>query len=239
MRLTPGHSHGYRIAVKINAVLFDLDGTLLHTLPDIRDAMNGVLADWSLPRYEIDDYRRMVGWGIEYLAELVVPEDRREMVDIGALAAELKQAYRSYPVKGTVPFDGVRELIDELHGAGMPMAILSNKAQEITDNIVRTVFGEGLFSVVYGARDDLPRKPDPAAARRIASELGVEPHRMVFVGDSAIDMETAQVAGMLPIGVAWGYREVEELWMHGAAAVVSSPREIAELIRSEIETVNE
>lgn len=216
--------------MKLKAVLFDLDGTLLDTLPDIRDAMNAVLARHDLPQYDMESYREMIGWGIGRLAELAIPKELRSEVDVADLAEEMRRAYVSHPLESSVPFEGVPELIEALHTAGVPMGVLSNKVHELTQLLITRAWGEGVFRAVYGARDDLPMKPHPEAAQRIASELGVKPYEVVFVGDTAIDMETAQVAGMYPVGVSWGYREVEELWMHGAAMVVSSPDEIPPLI---------
>ena len=216
--------------MNFKAVLFDLDGTLLDTLPDIRDAMNGVLARHELPQYDRESYRGMIGWGIERLAELALPEDRRAEIAVSDLAEEMRRAYLAHPLGGTKPFDGVPELVEALRRAGVPMAVLSNKLHELTDRLISRTWGDDVFRVVYGARDDLPKKPHPAAAHRIASDLGVEPWQMAFIGDTAIDMETAQVAGMYPVGVSWGYRDVEELWMHGAAMVVSKPEEIYPLI---------
>ena len=216
--------------MKLKAVLFDLDGTLLDTLPDIRDAMNAVLARHGLPQYDMESYREMIGWGIGRLAELAIPKELRSEVDAGELAEEMRRAYLSHPLESSLPFEGVPELIEALHAAGVPMGVLSNKLHELTHLLITRAWGEGVFRAVYGARDDLPMKPHPEAAGRIASELGVKPCEMIFVGDTAIDMETAQVAGMYPVGVSWGYREVEELWMHGAAMVVSSPDEIPPLI---------
>jgi phosphoglycolate phosphatase len=216
--------------VNFKGALFDLDGTLLHTLPDIRDAMNIVLAAHDLPQYDAETYRRMIGWGIERLAELAVPDDRRDDIDVDKLADEMKRGYLAYPLTETKPFDGINELVRGLLDRGVRLAVLSNKINTLTQRIIRDTWGDGVFGVVYGSRDDLPKKPDPTAAARIAEELGLAPQEMIFVGDTAIDMETAQVAGMFPVGVSWGYREVEELWMHGAAVVVSRPQEILELV---------
>lgn len=227
--------HGYGTAVTFKAVLFDLDGTLLHTLPDIADALNGVLAAHGLPVHGEDDYRSMVGWGIAHVAELAVPTDRRGEVSVAEIGAEMERAYRAHPLSDSRPFDGVAELVEALRETGVPLAVLSNKLHELTVRLVHNTWGEETFTSIHGAKDGVPRKPDPTAARLIASELGVEPHEMLFVGDTAIDMETAQVAGMIPVGVSWGYRDVEELWMHGAATVVSTPAEIRALVAGEAE----
>ena len=192
--------------------------------------MNRALAVYSLPQYEVDDYRQMVGWGIERLARLAVPDDRRDDVDIPELAARMRREYARTPVTHTTAYAGMSELAAELKEEGIATAVLSNKAHEITTQVVETIFGAEAFTLVYGAQDDLPKKPDPTAATRVAEQLHVQPHEMIFVGDTAIDMETAQAAGMVPVGVSWGYREVEELWMHGAAAVVTEPSEIRALV---------
>ena len=215
------------------AVLFDLDGTLLDTLPDIRDGMNRALLAFGLPQYDREAYRNMVGWGVERLAELAVPAEDRDRIDFEELVQALKREYAAQPVTGTTAFPGMAELAAELKKAGVPTAVLSNKPHEITTNIVTEVLGAEVFTAVYGARAEFPKKPDPQAALRIAQDMGVPPQEMVFVGDTAIDMETAQAAGMYPVGVSWGYREVEELWMHGAAMVTDDPAEIRSLVLHE------
>jgi len=215
------------------AVLFDLDGTLLDTLPDIRDGMNRALAAFGLPQYDREAYRKMVGWGVERLAEIAVPSQDRDRIDFDELVLALKREYAAQPVAGTTAFPGMAELVGELRRAGVPTAVLSNKPHEITTNIVTEVLGAEAFAAVYGARAEFPKKPDPQAAVRIAQTLGVPPQEMVFVGDTAIDMETAQAAGMYPVGVSWGYRDVEEQWMHGAALVVDDPAEIRGLVLDE------
>ncbi|MFW5738324.1 MAG: HAD family hydrolase [Spirochaetota bacterium] len=215
----------------VRAVLFDLDGTLLNTLSDIAHAMNTVLSEHGLPVHDPDDYRSMVGLGLDVLVRLALPAERREderLVD--ELSREWLREYARDPVARTRPYDGIVPLVDELRRRGIVVGVLSNKADELVRRSVDELFGPDRFAAVWGKRDGFPTKPDPASALAVAREIGAEPGEVVYIGDSDVDMETAHRAGMVPVGAAWGFRGADELREAGAARIVFEPLELIDVV---------
>lgn len=209
--------------MQYRAVVFDLDGTLLDTLADIGGSGNQVLSELGLPTHRIEDYRRFVGDGVKTLVERIVPEAARtpELLERGV--ARFGEVYHERWNVETKPYAGIRTLLTDLATRGIPMAILSNKPQAFTELCVRHYLAEWQFAVVYGQREGVPRKPDPAAALDIAARLGISPGECAYVGDSSVDMQTATSAGMYAVGVAWGFRTVTELQAHGAQVILRHP----------------
>ncbi len=223
---------------EIRAVLFDLDGTLLDTLSDIATAMNTALAAHGLPTHPVDAYRRMVGSGAEVLVRRALSEcgERRGEAASDDLVASvlrlMKREYASHPVSQTCPYPGILHAVAELAELAIPLAVLSNKPDELVEPILAEFFARGTFSVARGHVTGLPRKPDPAGARAIASELEVPARQCLYLGDSDVDVHTALNAGMVAIGAAWGFRGSAELIEAGAQRVINDPGELAPLVRS-------
>lgn len=212
------------------AYIFDLDGTLVDTLPDIAAAMNAALAARGWPLLSGEAYRSRVGWGSLELARLSLPEDRRTDEEIRLLDLRFRSLYKAAPVVRSVPFPGIPETLAELQNRGIPLSVLTNKPDEAVAPLLDALFPDIRFFRALGADDNRPRKPDPALARVIARDLGLSPDQVLFVGDSAVDMKTARNAGMVPIGVSWGYREVAELEEAGAARIVRSPDDLLAIV---------
>jgi phosphoglycolate phosphatase len=213
----------------IRAFLFDLDGTLLDSLVDIADAMNDALAEANWPTHPLALYRESVGEGVEALARRVAPPavaegDPRRV----ALTARYQAIYAGRLTRATKPYPGVPELVAALRGRGLPLGVLSNKPDAATRLLVDTFFEAGSFAAVRGQRPGVPRKPDPSAALALAAELGVPPAEVAFVGDTAVDMRTARAAGMVAVGVSWGFRP-GELREAGAELIVDAPSALASL----------
>ncbi len=211
------------------AVLFDLDGTLVDTLPDISDVMNAALAERGFPPLAPAEYRSRVGWGSRELSRLCLPEDRRTDQEIRFLDLEFRRRYEAAPVVRSAPYPGIPEALAYLENRGVSLSILSNKPDEAVAPLLSALFPEIRFFRALGVREGAPRKPDPAGALRIARDLGLPPGRVFFVGDSAVDMRTARNAEMVPIGVAWRYREVSELRAEGAARILERTADLADL----------
>lgn len=212
------------------AIIFDLDGTLLDTLDDLADSGNAALAALDLPEHPVDAYRYFVGLGVEELVRRMLPEHRRDSDTLKSAGALLVDEYkRRWNVK-TRPYAGVPELLDALRLRGLPVCVLSNKPQSYTDLTVREFFPGRAFAHVRGARPEVPNKPHPAGALALAAELGLAPGAVVFVGDSATDMKTARGAGMLPVGVLWGFRDEAELVENGARRLIARPAELPDLL---------
>ncbi len=217
----------------IQAVIFDLDGTLADTIVDLGASVNSVLERHTLPLHPIADYREMVGRGFSQLMKQALPADIvKEETRFSTLASEAAQEYSLHALDTTEPFAGIPELLDQLATSGFSVAVLSNKPDAMTRSMVSALFPAIPFIEVAGDRTGVPRKPDPAAALAIAARSGIPVSRWAFVGDSGVDMATGRAAGMLPVGVRWGYRNESELLAHGAAALISSPGELPAALAS-------
>ena len=213
--------------MEFDAVIFDLDGTLADTLDDIAAAMNAVLARRDLPVHAPAAYRLMIGLGLRNLVhEALPPTLRGDDATIAACLDEMTAEYRRHLLDRTRLYDGVAELVARLRDEELGLAVLSNKADELTQRIVSALFEPDTFDVVLGARPDLPRKPDPTTALQVAERLGVAPARVAYLGDSGIDMRTAVAAGMIAVGVTWGLRDRAELQAGGARLLLDHPLEL-------------
>ena len=206
-----------------------MDGTLLYTLEDIRDAVNDVLAERGCGPYGLEEYRRGVGSGVAVLLERLLGEDARE-TDMDSLVGEVRRRYAAWGNRRTRPYDGVPELLDAVSGAGLPMAIVTNKPQGAAEGCVKELLDRWEFAAVVGADAGFPLKPDPAGTLHAAAAMGVEPGRVLYLGDSGVDMRTARAAGMNPVGALWGFRDRETLKREGAGQLVSRPSEVMDLM---------
>jgi phosphoglycolate phosphatase len=215
----------------MTAVIFDLDGTLLDSLEDLADAGNRGLARLELPTHPVASYRHRVGDGIGMLARRALPNELQWDVNwVNRLSEAIREEYEKNWAEKTRPYPGVSELLDALAARGIPIAILTNKPQSFADRIARDLLGRWSFVAVSGARDDLPRKPDPTGALQVARQLEQDPANIWYLGDTDTDMATAVNARMRPVGVLWGFREREELVAHGALHLIAHPTELMDLI---------
>ena len=213
------------------AVLFDLDGTLLDTLADIAGAANAALALEALPEHPPTTYRQFIGDGVAMLFRRALPPDQDHPdARIDRCVTHFHATYATTWNALTTPYPGVADLLDALAARHLPLAILSNKPDEFTQLCTREFLSGWTWAKVVGQRDGIPRKPDPTAALAIARDLGIDPAAIVYVGDSSVDMRTARAAGMRPIGVSWGFRSVEELRATGADAIIDHPAELLALL---------
>ncbi|MCW8984312.1 MAG: HAD family hydrolase [Thermoanaerobaculales bacterium] len=211
-------------------VIFDLDGTLIDSLGDLADAMNAVLENRGCQVHPRDSYRHFVGDGIEMLVRRALPPEAIDQTDIAEVVQQMRREYSTRWTATTRPFPEIPELLSELKSRGIRSAVLSNKPDSPTREIVAELFPSDPFTIVRGARDGVPLKPDPTSALEIVSELGVQPEQSVFVGDTSIDMKTSRNAGMRAVGVTWGFREADGLVAHGADHIVHRPLEILGIV---------
>lgn len=190
-------------------VIFDLDGTLLNTIGDLAAAGNYALEQMGYPQHEESAYKLFVGNGIPKLIERMLPPDCGE--DIRAKAYDIFMDYYSrHKSDRTVPYEGMRELIHKLHNSGIKCAVNSNKAHEFSAALLKSFFGDEIdrvigFGIGFGA------KPDPAAALELCREFCSDKQKVLYVGDSSVDMQTAANAGIDACAVLWGFRSYEEL----------------------------
>ena len=223
---------------QIRAVLFDLDGTLVDSISDISAATNRALSRFGIEPVDEDSVRSMVGWGLPELARQVVAyvgDHRREPhFSNEEFTRVLIEEYDRVPFELTRAYIGVRELLDTLSEAGIPSAVCTNKRERVADAVVRGLFEAGTFAVVVGQRSDRPAKPDFAAVKACIEALNVVPSESVFIGDSDVDIQTADNAGMPAIGAAWGFRDRAHLYAAGADVVFDTPAEVRDYFRRKV-----
>jgi phosphoglycolate phosphatase len=219
--------------IKFQAILFDLDGTLLDTLADLANATNAALKRLGFQTYQPNDYRYLVGDGIYRLAERILPKEHLDDETLNKCVTAIKQEYGKCWAENTKPYPGITELLSELEKIGIPKAILSNKLDDFTKVMVKKLLPGFSFNIVRGAQRSTPNKPDPAAALQIANELQIPPERFIYLGDTNTDMRTANSAGMFAAGALWGFRSAEELLANGAKVLVKTPQEVLTLLTGE------
>ena len=215
---------------KIKAVLFDLDGTLMNTLDDLADAVNFALDFFGFETHSIDKYRYFVGNGIPNLIMRATPENRRDATTLAAVKKKFYEYYNLHSMKKTRPYSGIPETLAALKKAGIKTAVVTNKDDAAAKIIINGFFPNS-FDFVFGASEDIPKKPDPTIVRIATEKLGVTADECVFVGDSCVDMETAGNSGIYSVGVTWGFRPKAELVEYGASSIVDTPEEIISVIK--------
>lgn len=216
--------------MKTQLVIFDLDGTLLNTIGDLAVACNAVLALRGLPEHTYAEYCHFVGNGIMRLVERALPEGLRTAENVAAVRADFVKYYTEHIDIHTKPYAGIPELIAELVRRDVSLAVASNKFQAGTEKLIRLFFPGVEFAAVFGQRPDVPLKPSPAVVEEILSLTGVAKERVLYVGDSGVDIETAAAAGVRSAGVTWGFRDRGELVAAGARYIVDKPAELLELL---------
>lgn len=214
------------VLVCSEAIIFDLDGTLLDTIADLTDAMNAALAKRGYSPRSAEECKCLVGEGTDVFARGALPPDARQPKIIGNLIDGYRAEYAKHWTRKTKPYPGIVDLLKELDARGIPMAVLSNKRDEVVKQAVSHFLPETPFAEVRGARPSVPLKPDAAAALLLAERLGSYPRRVLFVGDTKTDMQTARSAGMVAVGALWGFRTGNELRRNGAEHIVACPAEI-------------
>lgn len=210
----------------IQAVIFDLDGTLLDTLDDLADSTNRVLSRHGYPTHPTEAYKYFVGDGIEKLAFRVLPPKERDEQTISTCVNALREDYGRHWKDQTRLYDGIEDMLSGLSRLGIKLAILSNKPHHLTEITVSHYFANWSFNEVAGAVAGIPKKPDPAGAIQIIDKMKIAAENFLYLGDTSTDMKTAKGAGVLAIGALWGFRTETELIESGAKAVISNPAEI-------------
>ncbi len=215
------------------AVVFDLDGTLLDSLADIANAANAVLEARGLPTHDVQAYRYFVGDGVQKLLNRILPPERHddEQLRSDLIVEFIDQYHRTWNVESHL-YDGVPEMLDELVRRGMTLAVLSNKPQSATRKCVDHYLAEYSFATVLGQTETRPPKPDLTGVKEVLKTLDVEPQSCLYLGDTAVDMRTACGAGLVAIGATWGFRDRTELEQAGARAIIDHPLDLLEHART-------
>ena len=210
-------------------IIFDLDGTLVDSLPGIAASLNHALEKQGLPTHPEGVVRTFVGNGLRLLVERGAGEANDAKVD--ALLEDFKIHYTEHWAEGTRPYRGITQLLMELQREGYQLAVLSNKVHDFTQTIARKIFPSVHFMVIQGQEDGIPHKPHPAGAFKIANSLGRNPRDCILIGDSVADVETASNADMHFIGVTWGYQDRPRLMEVGASRFIENPQGLHSVLR--------
>ncbi len=214
---------------RFDTLVFDLDGTLLDTLPDLVELTNAALREQGFPSRTRDEIHSFVGAGAQALIRLAVPESASpEQAD-----ATMRRWKELYPIIGnklTAPYPHMVDTLRELKRRGVRLGVLSNKFDAGVHDVIG-LYLPGIFDVMHGESEEVPRKPDPTGLLRTIWELGSTPERTAYVGDSTTDVAVSRNAGVFSIGVAWGYHQGAQLDSFGADAVIEDARELLEFAR--------
>ena len=207
------------------AIILDLDGTLVNSLPDISAAMNRSLEKHGLPPFPEDSYRYMVGKGVFHLTRCAVngQDDRFDEV-----LKDYMADYSENCLVNSYAYSGMREALLTLPEKGFSLCVFSNKDQADAEQVVHFCYPDIQFACIRGRNDGVPVKPDPAGALLIVSGLGIRANECWYVGDTSTDMQCGNAAGMETIGVLWGFRTESELLESGACHIAKCP---ADLVR--------
>ena len=217
--------------MKYQAVLFDMDGTVLDTLDDLCDSINHSLAEFSLPPVSREHVRQCLGNGAAFLVSHSIPAGSSPELEANVLAF-YKPWYDAHCLIKTAPYEGILPMMQSLKEQGLRLAIISNKpdraVQELSD-----AFFPGLLELSVGESPSVRRKPAPDTVLTAASQIGLSIDQCVYVGDSEVDLQTARNAGMDCISVTWGFRDEAQLIEAGASVLVRTPEELESLLLRE------
>lgn len=214
----------------LKAFIFDLDGTLINSLADLASAINRMLTKRGYPTRELELFPKFIGEGMRQLVERALPESARDADNISACLLDYISEYDQCWHEQTQVYEGMTEVLNQLKSRGYPIGCISNKAHAFTQLCCAHFFPDITFDVIFGQREAVPRKPDPAAAHEAASLLGLSLTECAYVGDSGIDMEFAKNSGMYGVGVTWGFRSEAELREKGADVLLHETRELLTLL---------
>lgn len=214
--------------MKYKAVIFDMDGTILNTLEDLKNATNYSLRQFGMPERSLEEVRMFVGNGIRKLVERAVPPGTpKEKID--QILDVFLEYYEIHSADNTSPYPGILELVEKLKKSGIKTAVSTNKADVPAQELGREYFN-GIFDLIVGQQDGLKVKPAPDSVNKILSILDIQKKDAIYIGDSDVDVQTAKNSGLDFIGVSWGFRGREFLEKNGAKNIVDNANEILDLV---------
>ena len=210
-------------------LIFDLDGTLLDTVADLAASTNYALKQCGFPVHKASDYKFFIGNGINKLFERVLPEGVKTQDNILLIRLHFLEYYGEHNADLTTPYPGISDMLLHLQETGINLAVASNKYQKGTEKLIEHFFPEIKFISVLGQRENVPTKPDPTIVYDILSIANVEKQLVLYIGDSGVDMHTAQNSGIEAVGVTWGFRPRAEMEEFSPAYIVDNPQEIIQI----------
>ena len=216
--------------MKYTLVIFDMDGTILNTIDDLADSMNVILARHNYPLHTTEEIRFMVGNGIPKLVERAIPQNiKPDSTEYKDFLAEYAEYYKAHSAIKTRPYDGIVETIKQIRSMGIKTAVNTNKLEDAARILVEDYFKD-CFDFLVGGKDGRQPKPAPDSNNYILVQAGITPeeakHSVVYIGDSDVDVQTAQNSGMDFIGCDWGFRGEQFLKAHGAKITAKTPKDL-------------
>ena len=212
-------------------VIFDMDGTLLDTIDDIAKSVNLMLAEFGYPLCTYDEVRSFINNGAYRLLELALPEGARDETNVTAKLARYLEIYNEHVCEKTHPYDGIPELIKRLRASGVTLAVVSNKPDRQAKTLAAHCFGENVFAYVSGTGIGLPTKPEPACVDRALEAMGIaDKTGVLYVGDSYVDVLTAENSGLDCAGVLWGFAGEHSFDTHEPTFRIQNVKELEQLI---------
>lgn len=211
-------------------LIFDLDGTLLDTVGDLAASTNYALKLCGFPVHDAGVYKFFVGNGINKLFERALPEGEKSQENIFLLRQHFLEYYKLHNSDSTQPYPGISVLLLTLQKAGIKLAVASNKYQQGTEELVRYFFPDIRFVAVFGQREGIPTKPDPTIVYDILNVTKIEKDEVLYIGDSGVDMQTAQSSGVEAAGVTWGLRPRSEMEVFSPKYIVDNPLDILNIL---------
>ena len=212
-------------------VIFDLDGTLLNTIDDLGNATNYALRSRGYPEHNLAAYPLFVGNGVTRLIERTLPEDARTPEIIADVLECFRDYYDTHMCDFTTPYEGIPELLRDLRDMDVKVAVASNKYHAAVEKLIDHFFPDIPWAAVRGHQEGIPSKPDPSIVFEILSQTPTRKSKVLYVGDSGVDMETARRACVDSCGVTWGFRSLKELRDAYADNIANHPDEILSIVR--------
>lgn len=216
--------------MKYDTIVFDLDGTLVNTLDDITDSVNAVMVSEGYPQRVLEDIRYFVGEGYRVLMSKALPAGT-EQGEIDHCTALFRKTYYKNIANKTKPYEGIPSLLQKLKKIGVKIGVVSNKLDEATKEACRFYFGP-LIDIAIGENPERKNKPAPDNVYEVLAQLGSSKENALYVGDSNVDVKTAKNAGVVCIGVTWGYRTKEILVQEGADYIIDNPSQLLNFFKN-------
>lgn len=209
--------------------IFDLDGTLLNTISDLSTACNVALETFGYQGHDEETYKTYVGNGIYKLVERSLPKATRDRENVLRVKEVFDAYYKVHSLDQTRPYEGIIHLLENLKKQGISCGVVTNKAHPYAVELVKLFFGD-LIAYTLGQREDVPTKPHPQAVLEMMAYFKKTSTDCIYIGDSNVDIQTAQAAHLESVGVLWGFRSKEELTKAGATYLAKNTKELEWII---------
>ena len=214
----------------VKCAIFDFDGTLVNTVTDVIYCMNEALKVNNFPVREYDYVKNLIGKNLDEIVTRIVPEDSASEAVIAKVKNSYRKIYSEYDKPNTIPFPGIKEMLMQLKDSNIFIAVNSNKGQDLLVKMTEDIFGKGYFDTIVGYDPDYPSKPDPYGALYTIKQLNISHAEAVYIGDSSIDIVTAQNAGIPIVFVGWGIGDNQEITDKYGVSIIDNAMELLQKI---------